>query len=123
HSEFLAKDRRMTEEKVRSLFGKDSGKKGILVATQVVEAGIDITCDVMHTDLCPPSSLIQRAGRNARYEDEEGEIFWHPVEKAGPYRSQKELIEKLADYLDGKHILDEKTEQEIVNLSEGFDRK
>jgi len=89
-----------------------------------VEAGIDITCDVMHTDLCPPSSFIQRAGRNARYQsDKEGTIIWHPTGHGGPYRSQKKLMEELAEYLENKKRLDEETEQEIINLSEFFDKE
>lgn len=123
HSELLSKDRKDTEEKVKSIFSKGSKEQGVLIATQVVEAGIDITCDVMHTDLCPPSSFIQRAGRSARYEGEESKIIWHPVENAGPYRSQANLIEELEQYLEDKQLLDEKTEQEIINLSETFDKE
>lgn len=123
HSEFLAADRKEIETRIKEIFGEEGTDEAILVATQVVEAGIDITCDVMHTDLCPPSSFIQRVGRNARYEGEEGTIIWHPVENPGPYRSQKELIGTLEDYLEGKRLLDEKTEQEIINLSELFDKK
>lgn len=123
HSELLSSDRRKAESDVKDIFGKESNKHGILVATQVVEAGIDITCDVMHTDLCPPSSFIQRVGRNARYDGEEGKITWHPIENLGPYRSQKSLIQELEEYLEGVTILEEKTEQEIVNLSEPFDKE
>lgn len=123
HSELLSNDRKEIEKRVQSVFSENSSEQGILVATQVVEAGIDISCDVMHTDLCPPSSFIQRAGRSARYEGEESKIIWHTVENAGPYRSQKELIEELEQYLESKELLDENTEQEIINLSESFDKK
>lgn len=123
HSELLPIDRKEIEEIVQSVFSKNSKEDGILVATQVVEAGIDITCDVMHTDLCPPSSFIQRTGRSARYEGEKSKIIWHPVENAGPYRNQEELIEKLGEYLEPKELLDEKMEQEIISLSEPFDKE
>jgi CRISPR-associated endonuclease/helicase Cas3 len=123
HSELLSKDRKEIEEKVQTVFGEDSKERAVLVATQVVEAGIDISSDVMHTDLCPPSSFIQRVGRNARYKGEEGKIVWHPVENAGPYRSQKGLINDLENYLGDKDILTEEIEQEIINLSESFDEK
>src|SRR5699024_6383247 len=76
----------------------------------------------MHTDLFPPSSFIQRAGRSARYEGEQSKIIWHPIENAGPYRRQRDLIEILGQYLGDKKLLDEKTEQEIINLSESFDK-
>jgi len=49
---------------------------GIVVATQVIEAGIDISARFMVTDLAPYSSLVQRFGRVNRYGDDLGEIFW-----------------------------------------------
>jgi CRISPR-associated endonuclease/helicase Cas3 len=39
----------------------------IIVATQVVEAGVDISSRTLVTDLAPWSSLVQRFGRAARY--------------------------------------------------------
>lgn len=44
-----------------------TGRPRIIVATQVVEAGVDISADVLVTDLAPWSSLVQRFGRAARY--------------------------------------------------------
>lgn len=46
----------------------------IVVATQVVEAGVDVSARLLVTDLAPWSSLVQRFGRCARYEGESGEI-------------------------------------------------
>ena len=123
HSELLSNDRRSIENTVKEIFNENSDEPGILVATQVLEAGIDISCDVMHTDLCPPASFIQRVGRNARYEGEKGKIIWHQTDRIGPYRSQKKLIQKLGDFLEINIVLQEKTEQEIVNLSIPFDEE
>ncbi len=39
----------------------------IIVATQVVEAGVDISADTLITEIAPWTSLIQRFGRAARY--------------------------------------------------------
>jgi len=47
----------------------------ILVATQVVEAGVDVSASVLVTDLAPWSSLVQRFGRAARYAGESGDVF------------------------------------------------
>lgn len=47
----------------------------IVVATQVVEAGVDVSSSVLITDLAPWSSLVQRFGRAARYADESGEVI------------------------------------------------
>lgn len=43
------------------------GVDRIIVATQVVEAGVDISATTLITELAPWSSLVQRFGRCARY--------------------------------------------------------
>jgi CRISPR-associated endonuclease/helicase Cas3 len=48
----------------------------ILIATQVVEAGVDISASVLFTEIAPWASLIQRFGRCARYPGESGRVFW-----------------------------------------------
>lgn len=67
HSRFTEKDR---ESKVEML-----EKAEVVVATQVVEAGLNISSDLLITDLAPASSLIQRFGRFLRYNENEGEIY------------------------------------------------
>jgi CRISPR-associated endonuclease/helicase Cas3 len=123
HSELLPEDRETIEEEVRRVFGEDSDAPGVLVATQVVEAGIDVTCDVMHTDLCPPPAFIQRIGRCARYKDETGRIFLHSVKSAAPYTGQAEEMDTLRDYIGTERVIDPEAEHEIVNLAEERDRK
>ena len=123
HSELLPDDRQRIEEAVRTAFGEGSDASAILVATQVVEAGLDITCDVMHTDACPPDSFIQRAGRCARYENEKGIIYWHPTESEWPYRNRKGEIDALDRFLGGECDLTPETEQDITNLTAERDRK
>ena len=70
HSRFFKEDRHQKEEHLRSLFDRNSSGQAILVATQVIEAGLDISCEQLHTELCPMNALIQRAGRCARFEGE-----------------------------------------------------
>ncbi len=79
HSRFFREDRRAKENRLRSLFGKGVKGPAILVATQVVEAGIDISCDHLHTELCPMNALVQRAGRCARFAGEAGTVHVHPL--------------------------------------------
>lgn len=55
--------------------GRHSGPR-IIIATQVVEAGVDISASVLYTELCPLASLIQRLGRCARRAGESGKAFW-----------------------------------------------
>ena len=77
HSRFLPGDRKEKEEFLQEKFKKnweDDGKCYILISTQVIEVGINITSEVMHVQLCPMSSLLQRAGRCARFQGETGEV-------------------------------------------------
>jgi len=60
HSRFTPKDR---IEKLKAL---ESNKGVLLVSTQVLEVGVDISFDAMISQISPPSSLIQRMGRLAR---------------------------------------------------------
>ncbi len=50
-----------------ALLGPDAPKRSrIVVATQVIEAGVDLSADALFTELCPWPSLVQRFGRLAR---------------------------------------------------------
>jgi CRISPR-associated endonuclease/helicase Cas3 len=51
----------------------------LVVATQVVEVGLDITSQALHTELAPAASVVQRAGRCARYPGELGEVYVYQV--------------------------------------------
>ena len=66
HSRFRAADRTREMEKV--IDAADAHPHGrIVVATQAVEAGVDISAAVLFTELAPWSSLVQRFGRANRY--------------------------------------------------------
>ncbi len=69
HARFTMWDRLRIEKDAQSRFGADGrGREGrVLVATQVVEASLDLDFDVMVSDLAPIGSLIQRAGRLWRH--------------------------------------------------------
>jgi CRISPR-associated endonuclease/helicase Cas3 len=106
HSRFLREHRQATETWLRQEFGKDRStcraESAILVATQVVEVGLDITSEALHTELAPAASIIQRAGRCARYQGEEGDVYVYslPEGKDGrldyaPYLGvQKQVCER-----------------------------
>ncbi len=66
HSRFRPADRKPWRE---TFLSKDAPiiRPRIIVATQVVEAGVDISADVLITELAPWTSLVQRFGRAARY--------------------------------------------------------
>lgn len=49
------------------LLGPNAPKRSrIVIATQVIEAGVDLSADVLFTELCPWPSIVQRFGRLAR---------------------------------------------------------
>lgn len=79
HSRFFQKHRKEKEKQILNYFGKDSIKKDvILITTQIVEVGLDISCDVMITEVSPINSFLQRIGRSARWGGE-GQIYvFHP---------------------------------------------
>lgn len=67
HSRFRPVERESWRERFLSRRACASGADRIIVATQVVEAGVDISAACLVTELAPWSSLVQRFGRCARY--------------------------------------------------------
>ncbi|MFW5741325.1 MAG: HD domain-containing protein, partial [Myxococcota bacterium] len=74
HSHFRGSERRSwTSDFLRK--GAELPPEGrVIVSTQVVEAGVDISACVLITELAPWPSLVQRMGRAARYSGEEAEV-------------------------------------------------
>ncbi|WPX08951.1 CRISPR-associated helicase/endonuclease Cas3 [Anaerocellum danielii] len=75
HSRFTIDDRKKKEDELLKEFqnprffsqsDKNEGVGKILVATQVVEASLDIDADVLFTEVCPLDTLVQRMGRVSR---------------------------------------------------------
>jgi len=65
HSQFAYKDRVLKENEILELEQerKRLKKPYVLVATQVIEVSLDISSDIMYSELAPPDALGQRAGR------------------------------------------------------------
>jgi hypothetical protein len=90
--------RSKTDEQELEIFCEDCAQKEnalkridyvITIATQVVEAGLNITSDLLITECAPLDSLIQRIGRCARFPNEKSsakiiyhEDSWRPYSKA-----------------------------------------
>jgi CRISPR-associated endonuclease/helicase Cas3 len=135
HSRFLPEDRQRIEGQIRRLFSKDydAGKSWIVVATQVVEVGLDITCQTLHTELAPANAILQRAGRCARYAGEAGNVFVYAesldaegervdlTDKVMPYKSQKEEIVRTLVEFQSRHgdTLTFGDEQAIISAAHG----
>ena len=121
HSRFLDKDRSNKEDEIKELFKKDNTNSNvILISTQVIEVGIDITSDIMHTEISSIDSFLQRIGRCARYQNEKGDIYVYDVLNEGdskylPYNEKVTL--KTFEYLKEIHgeILTQKKSQNIID--------
>ncbi len=74
HSRFRPADRRAA---AAALDRPSPPEDQIVVATQVLEAGVDITSRLLITDIAPWGSLVQRFGRvNRLGDDADAEIWW-----------------------------------------------
>ncbi|MFC4427196.1 CRISPR-associated helicase Cas3' [Deinococcus navajonensis] len=99
HSRFFPTHRSNHEKRLKTLLGRHSQENVILVASQAVEVGIDISSENLHTEICPGNALLQRAGRNARYAGESGvvSVYTLPLTERGqwnvlPYKGQEDVI-------------------------------
>lgn len=76
HSRFLAMDRARIERDLVHRFGPHgapSQRRGVVVATQVVEQSLDVDFDLMVSDIAPVDLVLQRSGRLHRHHRGEGE--------------------------------------------------
>jgi CRISPR-associated endonuclease/helicase Cas3 len=67
HSRFRPSERQTFRSRFLNREACVEGVSRIVVATQVVEAGVDVSAGCVVTELAPWSSLVQRFGRAARY--------------------------------------------------------
>lgn len=115
HSRFREKDRKKKiavleklthelKERLRN-HSRCSDIEYIVVATQIIEAGVDISSNVFITDIAPANSLIQRLGRFLRYPGENNGYLriWFDNTIKDQRRSykvyDKRLVEKTLDWL------------------------
>ena len=75
HSRFRPPDRQRQMDRATDLLGP------IVVATQAIEAGVDISAAVLFTEIAPWSSMIQRFGRANRYAElaDGADVRWIPL--------------------------------------------
>lgn len=106
HSRFIQTDRRNLEIKLcgykkQNIIGEfqnpkpqneNSGK--ILIATQIVEASLDLDADILFTELAPMDSLVQRMGRVLRRKqlDFNGNIIDKGGKKCGEEKKEVNVI-------------------------------
>jgi len=106
HSRFRGAER---EEKAKAISERSIPPEGrIVVSTQVVEAGVDISSALLFTELAPWPSIVQRLGRCNRYgEYENAEVIWMDLDERNykPYEEHdmEEARELLREY-EGKSL-------------------
>ena len=97
HSRFRSPERKAAIDRLLGLLPE---KGMICISTQVVEAGVDISCKNLITDPATWGSLVQRFGRNNRYgEYSVSNIYWlapqAQVKKIqGPY-SEEDILRSI----------------------------
>ncbi len=72
HSLLSNRDRARAEERIGEIQRKG---RGLVVATQVMEAGVEGEASILITDAAPIENLAQRAGRLCRYRGSDTEVF------------------------------------------------
>ena len=80
HSRYRRSDRQREMDKVfADKKGSDDSQRNlIVVSTQAVEAGVDISAAVLFTELAPWTSMVQRFGRANRFAElvDGADVFW-----------------------------------------------
>lgn len=119
HSRFYRQDRKAIEDVALARLGnKDTmpehlSRPFVLVATQVVEVGLDISSEILLTECAPAASLIQRAGRCARWGGEGTVHIFQPY----ALNDDGEWEVNYAPYLDeGKEAICERTWEALSSL-------
>lgn len=104
HSRFRAADRRELNDWIGET---NENEDRIIISTQVLEAGVDISVRTLVTELAPWSSLVQRFGRcNRRGTLKDADVYWIdiPGEKDQPPYEPDDMMqarEKLRKIADG----------------------
>jgi CRISPR-associated endonuclease/helicase Cas3 len=88
HSRFRPSEKKLWAELFKA---KIPSEGRILVATQVIEAGVDISSSLLVTDLAPWPSMVQRFGRcNRAGEFDDAQVFWVDQRpKVEPYEAEE----------------------------------
>ena len=105
HSRFRPEER---EKLNKQLQDREGTADRIIVATQVVEAGVDLSARTLITELAPWASIVQRIGRcNRTGEDGPGQVLWIDLSdrQAAPYEVEElSLAREYLQRLEGQPV-------------------
>jgi len=106
HSRFRPYERMALEKRIAQKSLPPEGR--IIVSTQVVEAGVNITSSLLVTELAPWSSIVQRLGRNNRFGEEiSSQACWIDLEEKDypPYnQSEMDATREIMESMTGREI-------------------
>lgn len=106
HSRFRKPDRKKWEEALDEKTIAPDGPGRIVIATQAIEAGVDISATTLFTELSPWSSLVQRFGRcNRRGKcgtdgNPNAQVLWIDVDTADGKKARELALPYAAEELD-----------------------
>ena len=114
HSRFRPSDREREMAKIRD---GDRQSDIIVIATQAVEAGVDISAAVMFTELAPWASMVQRFGRANRRAEVEGgaQVYW--IDLLGGFQGDDKNVAKQADAVSQPYSADDLREARDMLLA------
>lgn len=107
HGRFTDNDRRIKLGRIIS------NSSPIVISTQVIEAGVDISFNALITDAATPASIVQRVGRvirkcGDRKEDREGWVYIIKSEGDGIYNAEltKSFLSRLRDIISQDYMIE-----------------
>lgn len=106
------------KEIINRIRNKSSNRK-IIVSTQLIEAGVDISVDTIFRQLSPIDSIIQSAGRANRYNEKNciSEVFVCDIDELSSLSSGiygKDLMVKTRNVLKNYSMIEEKDFLELI---------
>jgi len=101
---------------------QSSLKTKIVISTQLIEAGVDISVDTVFRAIAPIDSIIQAAGRSNRYDEKahQGEVYLYDIKEMDKANS---MIYGAALLLKTQNVLkniEEVEENEYLNLIKNY---
>lgn len=116
HSRFRQAERQHLEQRLK----EDPAQDRIVVATQAIEAGVDISACTLFTELAPWSALVQRFGRCNRYGEWEknnlANVFWIDVKTSSVNKKgEREPIPEAALPYEGEEL--DWSREQLIQLS------